>query len=172
MLRRIQVEGLKRPQYDQGRLLAVGRAWPREMNVLDWRPRDGDRRALQSETSTMLLAANILAALVLAIHIYIVLLETVLFRSRGVKVFGLNAERAEIMAPAMSNQGCYNGFLAAALALGFLWPEPTIAKAFMIYGLACVAVAGIWGAATVMTRILYIQTVPAVLALAAFWLAM
>lgn len=120
----------------------------------------------------MLLIAKFLAGLVLAIHVYIVLLETVLFRSRGVKVFGLSAERAEIMAPAMSNQGCYNGFLAAALVLGFVWPDPAIARAFMTYGLICVAVAGIWGAATVMTRILYIQTVPAVLALAAFWLAM
>jgi putative membrane protein len=115
----------------------------------------------------MSIIASILAGLVLLIHVYIFLLETVLFRSRGRKVFGLNDEKAEILAPAMSNQGCYNGFLAAALAVGFLHPDPATAKAFTLFGLACVAVAGVWGACTVQKRILYVQTVPAVLALAA-----
>lgn len=49
-------------------------------------------------------AAVVLIALVLAIHIYIVLLETVLFRLRGRKVFGVPSERVEEMAPVMSNQ--------------------------------------------------------------------
>jgi putative membrane protein len=115
----------------------------------------------------MLLVAQILVGLVLAIHVYIFLLETVLFRSRGRKVFGLTAEQVEMMAPAMSNQGCYNGFLAAALAVGLLHPNPATAQAFVVFGLLCVAVAGIWGAATVQKRILYVQTVPALLALAA-----
>ena len=66
----------------------------------------------------MLLLAQILTALILLLHIYIVLLETVLFDTRGRKVFGLPREKAEIVRPAMSNQGCYNGFLVAALALG------------------------------------------------------
>ena len=119
----------------------------------------------------MQIAAQVLAALVLAIHVYIFLLETVLFDSRGRKVFGLTTEKAAIMKPAMSNQGCYNGFLAVALACGFLLPDPAMAKAFTIYGLGCVAVAGIWGAVTVKVRILYVQTVPAMLALAALLLA-
>lgn len=119
----------------------------------------------------MLIAAKILAGLVLLIHVYIVLLETVLFRTRGRKVFGMNDAQVEMMAPAMSNQGCYNGFLAAALAVGFLHPDPATARAFTVFGLACVAVAGIWGAATVQKRILYVQTVPAVLGLAALFAA-
>jgi putative membrane protein len=119
----------------------------------------------------MHIAAQALAGLVLLIHVYIFLLETVLFQSRGRKVFGLSKEKAEIMAPAMSNQGCYNGFLAAALAAGFLLPDPAMAQAFTVYGLACVAVAGVWGAATVQIRILFVQTVPAVLALGALYLA-
>lgn len=114
----------------------------------------------------MLLAAKIVTVAVLLIHVYIVLLETVLFRTRGRRVFGLSAEKAEIVQPAMSNQGCYNGFLVAALALGLLYPDAAVARAFTLFGLACVAVAGIWGAATVSTRILFVQTVPAVLGLA------
>ncbi|MEO7108571.1 MAG: DUF1304 domain-containing protein [Rhodoferax sp.] len=119
----------------------------------------------------MLLAAKVLAGLVLFIHIYIFLLETVLFDTRGRKVFGLTKEQAVIMKPAMSNQGCYNAFLAAALACGFLLPDAATGRAFTIYGLACVAIAGIWGALTVQIRILFIQTVPAVLGLAALLLA-
>jgi putative membrane protein len=119
----------------------------------------------------MLIAAKVLAGLVLFIHIYIFLLETVLFKTRGRKVFGLTKEQAETMAPAMSNQGCYNAFLAAALACGFLLPDAATGRAFTIYGLACVAVAGVWGAVTAQVRILFVQTVPAVLALAALYLA-
>lgn len=119
----------------------------------------------------MQLAANILIGLVLAIHVYIFLLETVLFRSRGRKVFGLSSEQVDLMAPAMSNQGCYNGFLAAALAIGLLHPDPATGLAFSVFGLACVAVAGIWGAATVQARILFVQTLPALLALGALYLA-
>ncbi len=113
----------------------------------------------------MLLAAKIVTVVVMLIHVYIVLLETVLFRTRGRRVFGLTEEKAAIVQPAMSNQGCYNGFLVAALALGLLHPDPALARAFTLFGLSCVAVAGVWGAATVSTRILFVQTVPAVLGL-------
>lgn len=113
----------------------------------------------------MHLAAQIVTALVALIHVYIVLLETVLFNSRGRRVFGLNQEKADIMRAAMSNQGCYNGFLVAALAIGLLHPDAAIASAFTVFGLACVALAGIWGAATVKRSILFIQTVPAAIGL-------
>nr|WP_315464010.1 DUF1304 domain-containing protein [uncultured Rhodoferax sp.] len=118
----------------------------------------------------MHILAIALIAFVCLIHVYIFLLETVLYKSRGVKVFGIPPEDVEARKAAMSNQGCYNGFLAAALLLGLVYPDPAIAKAFATYGLGCVAVAGVWGAVTVMTRILYIQTVPAALALAALYL--
>ncbi|WP_294768514.1 DUF1304 domain-containing protein [uncultured Rhodoferax sp.] len=118
----------------------------------------------------MHILALVLIALVCLIHIYIFLLETVLYKSRGVKTFGIPPAEVESRKAAMSNQGCYNGFLAAACLLGLVYPDPAIAKAFAVFGLACVAVAGIWGAVTVMKRILYIQTVPAVLGLTALYL--
>ena len=119
----------------------------------------------------MLLAAQVLAAIVLLLHVYFVLLETVLFRTRGAKVFGVPKDQIEMRAPAMSNQGCYNGFLVTALALGLFWPNAAIAYAFMVYGLVCVVIAGVWGAATVSRRILYIQALPAALALVALYVA-
>ncbi|MYN18514.1 DUF1304 family protein [Rugamonas sp. FT107W] len=114
----------------------------------------------------MHLLAQIVTGLVALIHVYIVLLETVLFQSRGRRVFGLTQEKADIVRPAMSNQGCYNGFLVAALVVGFVHPDPAIASAFTVFGLACVAVAGVWGGVTVKRSILLIQTLPAVIALA------
>lgn len=119
----------------------------------------------------MMTAFTVLVGLIALLHVYIFLLETVLFKTRGRKVFGLSKEHADLVAPLMSNQGCYNGFLAAALALGLFHPDPAIAKAFAFFGLGCVAVAGIWGAATAKKSILFIQTLPAVIALAVGWLA-
>ena len=113
----------------------------------------------------MLLLAQAAVVLVLLIHVYIVLLETVFFDTRGRRVFGLSAEKAAIVKPAMSNQGCYNGFLVAALAVGLLHGDPAVAGAFVNYGLLCVAVAGVWGGLTVSRRIIFVQTVPAIAAL-------
>ena len=113
----------------------------------------------------MAIAVQILIGLILLLHVYFLLLETVLFKTRGRRVFGLSAEKAEILGPAMSNQGCYNGFLAVALAIGLFHPNPEVAGGFINYGLGCVSVAGVWGALTVKRVILFFQTVPAVLAL-------
>jgi putative membrane protein len=118
----------------------------------------------------MLLIATVLTALVIAIHVYIVLIETVLFRTRGRKVFGIKEGQVDALAPLMSNQGCYNGFLVASLAVGLVHPDAVVGRAFVLFGLVCVAIAGVWGAATVSRRILFVQTVPAALALGA-WLA-
>jgi putative membrane protein len=119
----------------------------------------------------MEIAAKVLVGLVALIHVYIALLESVLFRSRGVKVFKLTPERADIMAPAMANQGLYNFFLAVALALGLFWPDPPVAQAFVLYGLGCVIAAGIVGALTVMPSILLVQAIPAVAAAVVYALA-
>lgn len=41
----------------------------------------------------------------------------------------------------------------------------------MVYGQVCVVIAGVWGAATVSKRILFIQALPAALALTVFFLS-
>ena len=45
----------------------------------------------------MLLIATVLTAVVIAIHVYIVLIETVLFRTRGRKVFGIKEDRVDAL---------------------------------------------------------------------------
>jgi putative membrane protein len=70
--------------------------------------------------------------------------------------FGTTPEFAEKSAPLAANQGLYNGFLAAALIWGLIATDPT-AFQFTLYGLACVIVDGLYGAATANKRILFVQ---------------
>ena len=120
---------------------------------------------LFSLTDMIKTLALIAYLLVLLIHVYIVVLEMVLWKSRGPKVFRMTPEKAAETAAMASNQGLYNGFLVAALVIGLVAQNPVVNAAFALFGLICVAVAGIWGAITVSRRILYVQTVPAVAAL-------
>jgi len=112
--------------------------------------------------------ANILAGLVALIHIYIVILEMFLWDTpRGRKAFGTTEAFAKESKVLAANQGLYNGFLAAGLIWGIYLGDA--GDPVKIFFLLCVAVAGVYGAATVGVRILLIQTMPAVIALAAVW---
>lgn len=115
----------------------------------------------------MSLFAKVMVGLVAFIHMYIFVFEVFLWRTRAPKVFGMTREFAEQTAMLGVNQGFYNGFLAAALVLGLVLPDPTMARAFALFGLSCVAVAGVVGALTASRAILVIQTVPAVIGLVA-----
>ncbi|MER8371173.1 DUF1304 domain-containing protein [Mesorhizobium sp. M1406] len=112
---------------------------------------------------------NILVGLVALIHVYIVYLEMVLWDTpRGRKAFNLTPEFANASKVLAANQGLYNGFLAAGLIWGlYLGAAGLQVKVFF---LLCVTIAGLYGAATVGRKILFIQTVPAVVALIAVWL--
>ena len=115
----------------------------------------------------MALVANILVLAVVGIHVYIVILEMFLWRTeRGLKAFGTDQAFAERSAPLAANQGLYNGFLVAGLVWSLVAPEP-IGFQLKVFFLACVIVAGLYGAATVSRRILVVQALPAALALAA-----
>jgi putative membrane protein len=116
--------------------------------------------------------ANILVALVAALHIYFLSLEMFFWtRPLGLKTFRNTPEKAADSAVLAANQGLYNGFLAAGLIWGLL--QPNLAFAFQIktFFLLCVVVAGLYGAATVSKRILIVQAAPAALALVLVWLA-
>jgi putative membrane protein len=119
----------------------------------------------------MTLLANVLIALVAAIHGYIVVLEMWLWNKPvGRRVFRTTPEQAAQTATLAANQGLYNGFLAAGLVWALLAGEP-LHRPLGTFFLVCVAVAGIFGAATVSPRILVVQTLPAVAALACLWLS-
>jgi putative membrane protein len=110
--------------------------------------------------------AVLFVGLVAAIHVYIVVLEAFLWtKPLGLRVFKLEPEFAARSASLAANQGLYNGFLAAGLLWGLVAADP-VGFQFKAFFLGCVIVAGLVGAATVSKRILYVQTVPAAIALA------
>jgi putative membrane protein len=113
---------------------------------------------------------SIASGVVAAIHIYILVLEMFLWdRPQGMRAFGTTPEFARQSRTLAANQGLYNGFLAAGLIWG-IWLGAA-GDPIKIFFLLCVAVAGIYGAATVNLRILLVQTVPAVVALLCVWFA-
>lgn len=62
-----------------------------------------------------------------------------------------------------ANQGLYNGFLAAGLLWGLWLGERGVQVC--VFFLACVLVAGVFGAVTASRKILYVQALPALVAL-------
>jgi putative membrane protein len=125
--------------------------------------------ARKTATGRRNMIANVLVGLVALIHLYIVYLEMVLWDTpRGHKAFSLTPEFASASKVLAANQGLYNGFLAAGLIWGLYLGEAGFQ--IKMFFLLCVAIAGLYGAATVGRKILFIQTVPAALALIALGL--
>jgi len=113
---------------------------------------------------------NILVALVAVLHVGFLVLEMFLWTTPfGMKTFDLKPEFAVVSAPLAANQGLYNGFLAAGLVWGLITRER--AFAIKVFFLVCVIVAGVFGAATAKTTILFVQALPAALALLVLWLS-
>ena len=120
----------------------------------------------------MIFIANVLVAVVAALHVFFLVLEMFLWdKPLGLKIFRNSIEKATDSKVLAANQGLYNGFLAAGLAWGLFHPNPALAFQIKIFFLLCVIVAGAYGAATVSRRILYVQAAPAALALVLLWLA-
>jgi putative membrane protein len=120
----------------------------------------------------MLWIANILVALVAVLHLYFLILEMFLWtKPLGLKTFRNTPEKAADSAVLAANQGLYNGFLAAGLVWGLLQGTPGFAFQIKMFFLLCVIIAGIYGAATVSRRILWVQAAPAAIALILLWLA-
>src|SRR5687768_13221942 len=112
----------------------------------------------------MSVIATVLILLVALLHLYFLVLEMFLWtRPLGLKAFRQSAEKAEQSKVLAANQGLYNGFLAA----GLLYGVATGSREFELFFLACVVIAGLYGAATVNKRIFFVQALPALLAIGA-----
>ena len=119
----------------------------------------------------MQIAASAVAVLVALLHLYFLVLEMFLWTTkRGLKTFGMTPEQAAQTATLAKNQGLYNGFLVAGLAWSFV-ASPAMVVPLRLFFLGCVVVAGVYGAATVGKKILFVQAAPAALALAVVLLA-
>jgi putative membrane protein len=119
----------------------------------------------------MTLIAQILVGIVAALHLGFLILEMFLWNTpRGRATFGTTREFAAESAVLAANQGLYNGFLAAGLVWSLVAADP-VGFQTKVFFLICVIIAGLYGAATVNKRILFLQAVPAALALAAVLLS-
>jgi putative membrane protein len=120
----------------------------------------------------MIWIANVLVALVALLHVYFLILEMFLWtKPLGLKTFRQSLEKATDSAVLAANQGLYNGFLAAGLVWGLIEGVPTFAFQIKTFFLICVIIAGIYGAVTVSRRILFVQALPAAIALILLGLA-
>jgi len=114
----------------------------------------------------MATVSQVLTGLVAALHLYFLVLEMFLWTGpTGQRVFGRTAAEQESSKVLAANQGLYNGFLAAGLVWSLVAGAP-IALAVRTFFLACVVVAGIYGGLTATRRILWVQALPAAVALA------
>lgn len=121
----------------------------------------------------MQLLSQIFIAFVALEHLYILWLEMFAWETQGKKVFR-GAMPDDLFKPTRilaANQGLYNGFLAAGLIWSLFIDDPAWARNVALFFLACVAVAGIYGAMTASRKIFYVQALPAILGLVAVWLS-
>ena len=118
----------------------------------------------------MRLVAELFVALVALLHIYFLVLEMFLWdKPLGLKTFRHTAAEAAASKVLAANQGLYNGFLAAGRGWGIALGAAGVS--IKLFFLGCVIVAGIYGAATVGKKILFLQALPAAIAMALVLLA-
>lgn len=116
----------------------------------------------------MTILANVLIGLVAVLHLGFLALEMFFWdHPFGRKTFKMSAEYSKASATLAANQGLYNGFLTAGLIWGLISGDTAIKAFFLI----CVLVAGVFGGFTAKRTILYIQALPALLALMALYLS-
>lgn len=103
-------------------------------------------------------------SIVILLHGLFLILEMFLWNTPfGRKTFGLKEEYARQSAALAANQGLYNGFLAAGLLWGLAGSGGFDA---LIFFLSCIIIAGIYGALTAKRSILFLQALPAAIAMA------
>jgi putative membrane protein len=114
----------------------------------------------------MNIVANVFVAIVALLHFGFLALEMFLWtKPVGLQVFGQSLEQAKLSATLAANQGLYNGFLAVGLVWGLLHPSMEFSFQIKTFFLACVVVAGVYGALSVSRSILFVQALPAVVAM-------
>ncbi|MEP3196265.1 MAG: DUF1304 domain-containing protein [Lentilitoribacter sp.] len=110
--------------------------------------------------------ANFLIGAIAALHCVIAYIEIFAWTSLGPKMFkSFSPEIFEPTTAIAANQGIYNVFLVVGLLWALVIKDATWRRNVAICFLLFVAAAGIFGALTLSISILYVQTVPSVIAL-------
>jgi putative membrane protein len=108
--------------------------------------------------------ANLFVLIVALVQIILFVVEIFFWKEPVIhQRLGFTLEEAIKVAPIVANAGLYNGFLAAGLIWGLV--SGKTGDAIKIFFLACVIIAGIFGAVTLTWTPLLIQTAPGAIAL-------
>lgn len=106
--------------------------------------------------------SHLLVLLVAMVHGWIMILEMILWNHPvGQRIFDMTPEFSAASAVLAANQGLYNGFLA----VGLLWGLFAGRRDVKVFFLACIVIAGVYGGLTAKMTILYVQALPALVAL-------
>lgn len=121
----------------------------------------------------MELLGKLLILVVALEHLYILYMEMFAWETLGKKTFkgALPDELFQPTKTLAANQGLYNGFLAAGLIWSLFIQDPLWSFYVAVFFLTCVLIAAVFGAITASKKILYVQGVPALLALIVIHLA-
>ena len=118
----------------------------------------------------MAIITKIFIVVIILIHSYIMWLEMFGWTTRARKVFRkFPPDMFEKTKGMAGNQGLYNGFLAAGLVWSLCITDAAWSVNVATFFLGCVLVAGLYGAITVQKSILFVQAIPATLALLALY---
>jgi len=106
--------------------------------------------------------SQLMVLLVALVHFWFMALEMVLWNHPvGQRIFEMTPEFSASSAVLAANQGLYNGFLAA----GLLWGLFAGRRDVKVFFLICIVIAGVYGGLTAKMTILYVQALPALVAL-------
>ncbi|AGC78369.1 putative membrane protein [Nonlabens dokdonensis] len=109
---------------------------------------------------------NISIGAIALLHLYIMYFEMFAWETKGRKVFRNFPKEFFSQTTVMAaNQGLYNGFLAVGLIWTYFIENEEWKFNVSLFFLGCVAIAGIYGAFTASKKILFVQTLPAVIAM-------
>ena len=115
----------------------------------------------------MQIASTIAVAIVGVIHVAIAVVEMFFWKVPTIyKRFGFTSDIANQVAPIVNNAGLYNAFIGT----GLLWSLFSNQTSVQVFCLACVLIAGIYGAVTLKPTTLLLQSLPATIALILIWL--
>ena len=115
--------------------------------------------------------AKILIFIVAIEHLYILWLEMFAWTTAGRRTFkSMPADMFEKTKSLAANQGLYNGFLSVGLIWSLIIQDNMWSQHIATFFLSCVMTAGVYGAISVQKSLLFVQALPATLALAAIYL--
>jgi putative membrane protein len=115
----------------------------------------------------MSFVARALVALVMVLHLGFMVMEMFFWNIMSARLLSMSPELSAATKVLAANQGIYNGLLAAGIGFALVRSN----REMLLFLLASVVVAGVYGAMTAKWTILIAQALPGALAFAAVWMS-